>query len=94
MVVRVFVSSISSSMEIKKNQQKICMILESMHIPFEQIDIASDEDQKTFMREKSDQPTCLPPQIFNDDSYCGDFEAFELAVDDEKLEEFLKISQD
>ena len=29
------------------------------------------------MRELAGNPTLLPPQVFNDDIYCGDFEAFE-----------------
>ena len=33
----------------------------------------------------------LPPQIFNDDLYCGDYEDFDRANEDSKLETFLKI---
>ena len=33
----------------------------------------------------------LPPQIFNDDLYCGDYEDFDTANEDGKLETFLKI---
>ena len=33
----------------------------------------------------------LPPQIFNDDLYCGDYEDFDTANEYGKLETFLKI---
>ena len=32
----------------------------------------------------------LTPQIFNDDQLCGDFDAFQLALENEQLFEFLK----
>lgn len=33
----------------------------------------------------------LPPQVFNDEEYCGDFEQFELANEIDTLEDFLKL---
>lgn len=33
----------------------------------------------------------LPPQVFNGDEYCGDFEQFELANEIDTLEDFLKL---
>lgn len=33
----------------------------------------------------------LPPQVFNDTEYCGDFEQFELANEIDNLEDFLKL---
>ena len=34
----------------------------------------------------------LPPQIFNEDDYCGDYEDFDLANEIDELEEFLKVA--
>jgi hypothetical protein len=33
----------------------------------------------------------LPPQVFNEEDYCGDFEQFELANEVDNLEDFLKL---
>ena len=58
-------------MQIKKHQQKIEMILDSKKIEYEKLDVAADETLKTRMRELSGNPTAIPPQLFNDDQYCG-----------------------
>merc|ERR1719382_1370082 len=33
----------------------------------------------------------LPPQVFNGEKYCGDYDAFDVANEDDELEEFLGI---
>ncbi len=33
----------------------------------------------------------LPPQVFNEDAYCGDFDQFELANEIDNLEDFLHL---
>nr|XP_002123222.1 SH3 domain-binding glutamic acid-rich-like protein 3 [Ciona intestinalis] len=91
MTVTFYYSSVSSSMEIKKNQQKIEMILSSKKIDFKKLDIAMDEDAKKQMREIVGNPKALPPQLCNGDHYCGDYNAFEAAVEEETLAEFLKL---
>ena len=35
------------------------------------IDVAADEDAKKKMRDLSGNPSAIPPQIFNGDTYCG-----------------------
>lgn len=47
------------------------MVLSSKHIDVEYIDVAASEDAKKKMRELSGNPTAIPPQIFNEDQYCG-----------------------
>ncbi len=91
MVIKVYVSTVSSNLEIKKQQQRIEFILSSKKIQFESIDISSSEEDKTKMRELCGDEKALPPQIANDDVYCGDFAKFEEAVEDEILEQFLKM---
>jgi len=88
----VFLSSVSSNLETKKNQQKIKMVLDGKKIPYRLIDISSNEEGKQVMRELAGNPKCLPPQIANGDQYCGDFAAFDEAVEMENLNEFLKLS--
>lgn len=78
-------------MEMKTKQQRIENVLTSKNITFDRIDISSSEEDKNKMREIVGDPKALPPQITNDDVYCGDFEAFELALENETLNEFLKL---
>ena len=56
---------------MKKNQQRIRMILESKKIPFEAIDIALQSNDKDKMREIVGDPKALPPQVCNGITYCG-----------------------
>ena len=58
-------------LQIKKNQQKMFMILDGKKIQYEQIDVAASEEAKKKMRELIGDPKALPPQIFNGDTYCG-----------------------
>lgn len=46
-------------------------VLESKSIQFELIDVSVGGDVRNEMRTKSGKPTAVPPQIFNDDQYCG-----------------------
>ena len=59
------------------HQQRIFMILKSLGIGFEPVDIAAPgmEDARDHMRskgkKKEGQRNVLPPQIFNEENYCG-----------------------
>jgi hypothetical protein len=84
-------------MEIKRKQDFVISVLSSRKVPFEEIDISDPlcEADKKFMREHS-QPAPseyvpLPPQIFNDDTYCGDYEGLFTANENVALFEFLKL---
>ncbi|XP_035213192.1 SH3 domain-binding glutamic acid-rich protein homolog isoform X2 [Stegodyphus dumicola] len=67
-----------------------------MPIDLQIIDVTEpgrDEDL-AFMQEeakKHNKKTQLPPQIFNDDVYCGDYADFEVANDDDDIMRFLKL---
>ncbi|XP_030260235.1 SH3 domain-binding glutamic acid-rich-like protein 3 [Sparus aurata] len=91
MSTTVFFSSVSSSTEIKKQQQRILMVLDSKKVPYKLVDVSSDEEGKALMREIAGDQKALPPQIANGAVYCGDFAAFENAVEAEELEKFLKL---
>uniref|UniRef100_A0A8C1Y5V6 SH3 domain-binding glutamic acid-rich-like protein 1 n=1 Tax=Cyprinus carpio TaxID=7962 RepID=A0A8C1Y5V6_CYPCA len=62
---------------IKKQQQDVKGFLAANKIEFEECDIAADEDNRKWMREhvpEDSRPATgnpLPPQIFNEDRYCG-----------------------
>ena len=53
------------------------------------------DDQRDVMRasakKKEGQRHALPPQIFNGEKYCGDYDDFDVANEDDELEEFLGI---
>ena len=48
------------------------MVLDSMKIPYEQLDITqSDHDHKAEMRRIAGNPSAMAPQICNGEIYCG-----------------------
>ncbi|XP_035278801.1 SH3 domain-binding glutamic acid-rich-like protein 2 isoform X2 [Anguilla rostrata] len=82
MVIRVYIASSSGSVVIKKRQQAIVGFLEANRITFEEVDITMLEDQRLWMYRNipedkhPDKGNPLPPQIFNGEQYCGDYEDF------------------
>ncbi|XP_060987524.1 SH3 domain-binding glutamic acid-rich-like protein 2 [Dama dama] len=68
--------------QIKKKQQDVVRFLEANKIEFEEVDITMSEEQRQWMyknippEKKPAQGNPLPPQIFNDDQYCGDYDSF------------------
>lgn len=91
MTILVYYTSVSGSRELKMQQSKIFSYLDSKKIPYKTLDISQNTETKDEMRKKTGNPTALPPQIFNGDTYCGDFNKFDMAVEDEKVEAFLKL---
>ncbi|XP_057205376.1 SH3 domain-binding glutamic acid-rich protein-like [Triplophysa rosa] len=77
MVIKVYLASSSGSTAIKKKQQDVVGFLEALKIDYSQLDIASNEENRQWMRENVPgemKPTSgipLPPQIFNEQMYCG-----------------------
>uniref|UniRef100_A0A9J8BEH7 SH3 domain binding glutamate-rich protein n=1 Tax=Cyprinus carpio carpio TaxID=630221 RepID=A0A9J8BEH7_CYPCA len=98
MVIKVFLASLSGSTAIKKKQQDVVGFLEALKIDYAQLDIASNEDNRRWMRENvpgEKKPTNgipLPPQIFNEEMYCGDYETFFEAKEDNTVYEFLGLT--
>jgi len=97
MGIRVFISGNSGNQKISNEQQTICSVLKTRNIEFEKIDIAAPgmEPQRNFMRnngkKRDGQRYPLPPQIFNGEQYRGDFFDFDIANEDDVLEEFLGL---
>lgn len=93
----------SGSKEVKKRQQRVTMILDSKHIPYTIVDITEpgQEAEKDFMQKNSEHNGAtisdqnprhpLPPQMFNDAEYCGDYDDFDMANEVDNLEVFLKM---
>ncbi|XP_043115411.1 SH3 domain-binding glutamic acid-rich protein isoform X18 [Puntigrus tetrazona] len=98
MVIKVFLASSSGSTAIKKKQQDVVGFLEALKIDYTQLDIASNEENRMWMRENvpgEKKPTNgipLPPQIFNEEIYCGDYETFFEAKEDNAVYEFLGLT--
>ncbi|KAJ8680879.1 hypothetical protein QAD02_016666 [Eretmocerus hayati] len=95
MVIKVYVSGISGNKEVKKRQQRVLMILESKNIEYQVIDITEPgrEADKEFMQLNSvakESKYPLPPQIFSEEDYCGDYLDFDEANEMDELEKFLK----
>jgi len=62
--------------QVKKHQQRVLMILDSKNIEYVVVDITEPgkENEKEFMQQNSKTKEAkypLPPQIFNEDDYCG-----------------------
>ncbi|XP_039303979.1 SH3 domain-binding glutamic acid-rich protein homolog isoform X2 [Solenopsis invicta] len=82
---------------VKKRQQRVMMILDSKNVEYEVIDITEPgkELEKEFMQANSNARNNkypLPPQLFNEDDYCGDYEDFDLSNEMDELEKFLKVT--
>ncbi|XP_068126473.1 SH3 domain-binding glutamic acid-rich protein isoform X2 [Hyperolius riggenbachi] len=97
MVIKVFVATVAGSTAIKKKQQEVLGFLEANRIDFEEKDIACDYDNRKWMREnvpgekKPENGIPLPPQIFNEEQYCGDFESFFDAKEGNEIYVFLGL---
>ena len=69
-----------------------------MKIEFSVVDISAPgmDKLRIFMKDKSKKRVGerfpKPPQIFNDDQYCGDYEDFDQANEEGRLPPFLGIS--
>ncbi|KAJ8958823.1 hypothetical protein NQ318_019584 [Aromia moschata] len=103
MVIKVYISGTSGNKEVKKRQQRVLLILDSKNVNYEVIDIAEPgaEEAKDFVQNNATSMGAtisdpsprhpLPPQIFNDDDYCGDYDQFDMANEVDEMEKFLKL---
>jgi len=76
------------------------MILDSLKVNYETIDITEPghDQEKEMIKEqckkREGQTIPLTPQFFNEDDYCGDYEDFDAANDDDKVLSFLKLEEE
>ncbi|KAK1169423.1 SH3 domain-binding glutamic acid-rich-like protein 3 [Acipenser oxyrinchus oxyrinchus] len=89
--VQVYICNVTPSRNIRSMQAEVTRILEASKIPFELIDIASGETLLEEMRSKTSNPSALPPQIFNNDVYCGDYYQLHEATENGELLQFLRL---
>ncbi|XP_069389955.1 SH3 domain-binding glutamic acid-rich protein isoform X17 [Paralichthys olivaceus] len=97
MVIKVFLASSSGSTAIKKKQQDVVGFLEALKVEYDPLDIACNEENRMWMRQnvpeekKPANGIPLPPQIFNEESYCGDYDTFFDAKEDNSVYAFLGL---
>uniref|UniRef100_A0AAF5Q0F2 Glutaredoxin domain-containing protein n=1 Tax=Wuchereria bancrofti TaxID=6293 RepID=A0AAF5Q0F2_WUCBA len=97
MTLNVYIASITANTEVRKQVQKVLMVLDGLGVPFKAIDITlrGNEQYRDFMRQNALNERCdgvpLPPQFFVDDEYLGNYMDFEEAVEDNHLPEFLRL---
>ena len=73
------------------------MILDSLDIQYEIVDVTEPGHEKerdqmqTVCKKSESQNVASPPQFFNGDTYCGDYEDFDAANDDDRVRDLLKL---
>ncbi|XP_048767542.1 SH3 domain-binding glutamic acid-rich-like protein 3 [Ostrea edulis] len=91
MTIKFYMTTVATNREIYIKQNRIKLILDGKKIPYEEIDLSKNQEVREEMRARAGIPDLLPPQIFNGDTYCGDFQAFDDANEDGRLLEFLQL---
>ncbi|KAF3702786.1 SH3 domain-binding glutamic acid-rich-like protein 2 [Channa argus] len=98
MVIKVYIASSTGSVAVKKHQQEVVGFLEANRISFQEIDITMLEEQRFWMYRNiprgklPEKGNPLPPQIFNEDHYCGDYEDFFQSKENNTVFSFLGLS--
>ncbi|KAJ8273439.1 hypothetical protein GJAV_G00101630 [Gymnothorax javanicus] len=92
MGIKLYYTSVTALRDVKSKQSEIMRILDGKDIQYEAVDISSGSEKLKEMREKVKSDKACPPQIFNDDQYCGDYDMFKEAVENETVEQFLKLA--
>ncbi|KAM3857986.1 SH3 domain-binding glutamic acid-rich-like protein 3 [Diretmus argenteus] len=92
MGIKLYYTTVAGSREVKAQQAEVMRILESKSIKYELIDISVGDEVRKEMRNKSGNPTAIPPQLFNEDQYCGNYQKFSDAVETDTVEQFLKLA--
>ncbi|XP_032186891.1 SH3 domain-binding glutamic acid-rich-like protein isoform X2 [Mustela erminea] len=92
------IKELTNREKIKKKQQDVLGFLEANKIGFEEKDIAANEENRKWMREnvpENNRPATgypLPPQIFNESQYRGDYDAFFEARENNAVYAFLGLT--
>ncbi|XP_036976666.1 SH3 domain-binding glutamic acid-rich protein isoform X5 [Acanthopagrus latus] len=94
---RLETKAVQPTVLIKKKQQDVVGFLEALKVDYTPLDIACNEENRMWMRQNvpsEKKPTNgipLPPQIFNEESYCGDYDTFFDAKEDNLVYTFLGL---
>lgn len=95
MVLKIYMTNITSNQLIIGNQRKLKHILDTNKIDYIDIDISDlkNNHEKQFLQHTmaSLNQKMILPQIFHDDQYCCDFDGLILAVESNTLKQVLKL---
>lgn len=84
---------------MKKHQQAVVGFLEANRINFQEVDITMLEEQRLWMyrnipeEKRPEKGNPLPPQIFNEDRYCGVKSESALGASDHTLSSHILANQ-
>ncbi|KAK9517425.1 hypothetical protein VZT92_014948 [Zoarces viviparus] len=92
MGIKLYYTTVTASRTVKSQQAEVMRILESKSIKFELIDISVGREVCDEMRSKAGNPSAVPPQLFNEDQYCGDYDMLSEAVEADTVDQFLKMA--
>ncbi|XP_008330314.1 SH3 domain-binding glutamic acid-rich-like protein 3 [Cynoglossus semilaevis] len=92
MGIKLYYTTVTASRTVKSQQAEMMRILDSKSIQYELIDISQDEQLRNEMRNKAGDPKAGPPLLFNEEQYCGNYEMFSEAVEENSVEQFLKMA--
>ncbi|XP_068603287.1 SH3 domain-binding glutamic acid-rich-like protein 3 [Brachionichthys hirsutus] len=92
MGIKLYYTTVTASRAVKSQQAEVMQKLESKGIEYELVDISVCVEVRDGMRAKAGNPAAAPPQLFNEDQYCGNYEMFCEAVEADAVEQFLKLA--
>ncbi|XP_031709485.1 SH3 domain-binding glutamic acid-rich-like protein 3 [Anarrhichthys ocellatus] len=92
MGIKLYYTTVTASRTVKSQQAEVMRILESKSIQFKLIDISVGREVCDEMRSKVGNPSAVPPQLFNEDQYCGDYDMLSEAVEADTVDQFLKMA--
>ncbi|XP_072837182.2 SH3 domain-binding glutamic acid-rich-like protein 3 [Pogona vitticeps] len=90
--IRVYYTSVTGSREVRQRQSEVLRILDGNRLKYQLVDVSISERLLQEMRDKAGKPDAIPPQIFNGEEYCGDFEMLHEATENEEVPKFLKTT--
>jgi len=93
----VYMTSVSSRLQISKQQRAILDFLDARGIEYTPIDMCANTKARGQMLEKLPEDSegkknFLPPQVFNGDEHCGDYESFFDAREADLIFSFFKLN--
>ena len=94
----VYMTSVSSKLQISKQQRAILDFLDARGIEYRPVDMCANLKARGQMLEKLPEESkpegkqILPPQVFNGEDYCGDYEQFFDAREMDLIYSFFKLN--
>ncbi|ELU16317.1 hypothetical protein CAPTEDRAFT_192426 [Capitella teleta] len=80
--------------QVKDEQKRAMFILESKKIPFETVDVAKSKAKVRIMKATVGDANANPPRFFKGEVYLGGFKEFIEAVDEGRMQQWLRLTTD